>query len=216
MLAVQQMLVPVGKLNRPQNAMTPKYITIHNTDNYDKGAGALAHANFIRSTSDSTSWHYSVDDKNIIQHIPINENAWHAGDGRYGTGNRESIGIEICVNPECDQTIAEKNAAQLIGKLYKEVPTLIAFPDGVVQHNNWTGKDCPHEIRSRQNGWQNFLTVVKKEMIAVEEWKLKIVEDAKKAGLIKQDHDPNEDVDAWFLLGVMLNMMQMLKDKGVL
>ena len=38
-----------------------------------------------------------------------------------------------------------------------------------------------------------------------EQWKLNIIEEAKKAGLINQDHDPDEVAPKWFVLKVILN-----------
>ncbi len=41
-------IVPAGNENiRPQNHMTPKYITIHETDNKSVGAGAKSHAQYL-------------------------------------------------------------------------------------------------------------------------------------------------------------------------
>lgn len=54
------------------------------------------HARYEKNPETPTSWHFTVDEKEIYQHLPLNENGWHAGDG--GTGNRKSIGIEICEN----------------------------------------------------------------------------------------------------------------------
>ena len=34
-----------------------------------KGADALAHAKYIKTLNERTSWHYSVDDKAIYQHV---------------------------------------------------------------------------------------------------------------------------------------------------
>ncbi|MFP3398696.1 N-acetylmuramoyl-L-alanine amidase, partial [Brevibacterium sp. SIMBA_078] len=79
------------------NYMKPLYITVHNTANTAKGANAASHASFVKRSSTGVSWHYTVDDSVIYQHLPLNENGWHAGDGR-GTGNMKSIGIEICEN----------------------------------------------------------------------------------------------------------------------
>ena len=65
------------------------------------GANARMHAAYVKNPSTSVSWHYTVDDEQIIyQHLPTNEIGWHAGDGGTGQGNRESIGIEICVNSD--------------------------------------------------------------------------------------------------------------------
>ncbi len=84
---LKEMIVPTGNENiRPGYAMKPKYITIHETDNYSVGANARNHAQYLYSqatgtTDRSASWHFTVDDKEIYQHLPLNENAWHAGDG---------------------------------------------------------------------------------------------------------------------------------------
>jgi N-acetylmuramoyl-L-alanine amidase len=195
MLPITQDIIPASNNNRPGIPMQARYITVHDTDNTDPGAGAKAHASFIRNTTDTTSWHFTVDDENIIQHIPVNENAWHAGDGHYGTGNRESIGIEICMNPETDRAIAEKNAAQLIAYLYETVPTLAAYPVGVKQHYDWTGKDCPSLIRSRANGWQNFMALVKAEMEAdTVEWAKWYIDKLKELGILNGTHKSDDPI----------------------
>ena len=72
--------------------MTPTYITIHNTAN---DASANNEVSYMRNNDQSTSFHFAVDDKEVVQGIPTNRNAWHCGDGS-GNGNRKSIGIEIC------------------------------------------------------------------------------------------------------------------------
>lgn len=58
-----------------------KYIVIHETDNFENGVGAANHATFLKNNNKSpTSWHYTVDDKEIYHHIPDDERANHAGD----------------------------------------------------------------------------------------------------------------------------------------
>ena len=96
MVQIIQDLIPKGRRNRPGYKLTPKYITIHDTANTQTGADARAHANYLKNSPNlEASWHFTVDDKVIIQHLPLSENGWHAGDGANGTGNRQSIGIEI-------------------------------------------------------------------------------------------------------------------------
>lgn len=72
------------------------YITLHHTANTANRADAKKHANYVKKPSSSVSWHFTCDDSVIYQHFPIDENGWHAGEGTNGTGNRTSIGIEIC------------------------------------------------------------------------------------------------------------------------
>ena len=102
-IKIIQDFIPKGRKNRPGYPMTPKYITIHETGSFGKGANAKAHAKYIKSDDAANrpaSWHFTVDDTEIYQHLPLNENGWHAGDGESGIGNRQSIGIEICVNSD--------------------------------------------------------------------------------------------------------------------
>lgn len=137
--------------------MTPKYITIHETANTSKGANAKAHANLLYSGNQSrvASWHFTVDDREIYQHLPTNEIGYHAGDGG-GSGNRQSIGIEICVNSDGNFTKAKANAAWLVRHLL----TKHNIPIGnVVQHNRWSGKNCPANLR--KSGWSAFINQIK-------------------------------------------------------
>ena len=102
-----------------------------------------------------------VDDQRVVQHLPLDEVAWHAGDGSKGPGNTSSISIEICENADGDRAKAEANAAELVAHLIRTVPSLLSFPECVVQHNRWSGKDCPRIIRHRSGGWEAFLAAVR-------------------------------------------------------
>ncbi len=154
----------IKKAKRPGYAMKPEYITIHDTANKSKGAGAEMHNRYIHNVAPNPSWHFTVDDKIVYQHLPLDENGWHAGDGTSGTGNRKSIGIEICENSDGNRAKAEANAVWLVAKLIREVKTLKAFPACMKQHYDWSGKNCPNVLRGRKNGWAGFLAAVEKEL----------------------------------------------------
>ncbi|MEC1429933.1 N-acetylmuramoyl-L-alanine amidase [Bacillus subtilis] len=149
MVNIIQDFIPKGNKNRPAYPMNPLYITVHNTSNTAKGADAASHARYVKNPETATSWHFTVDDKKIYQHLPLNENGWHAGDGN-GTGNRKSIGIEICENSDGDFEKAVSNAQWLIKKLMKEQG--ISFAN-VVPHKHWSGKECPRKLLDR---WDSF------------------------------------------------------------
>lgn len=133
------------------------FITIHETDNYDKGTGAQTHAN-LQSNGFSATWQWSVDDTIAVQSFRHNVRCWHAGDGN-GKGNNESIGIEICVNPDSDFKEAVRNAAELTKWIMQEENIPLT---NVVQHNRWSGKDCPDRLRSGSKGidWGDFINLV--------------------------------------------------------
>ena len=163
-LKIKKDLIPKAK--RPGYAMKPEYITIHQTGNTAKGADAKAHAAYLKNAAPNPSWHFTVDDKEAYQHLPLDTNGWHAGDGTNGPGNRKSIGIEICINKDGNLTKAEANGAELAAKLIKEVGTLKKFPACMKQHYDWSGKNCPAQIRGRKNGWADFLKAVEKHLKA--------------------------------------------------
>ena len=158
-LRIIQDILTAGADNRPGGRNPDTYLTIPETGNFAKGAGAAAHAAYLRGSSAQAapvSWHYPVDDHSIYQHLPDNERAYHAGDGGNGPGNATSIGIEICVDAGGDFEQAKANAAALVRLLM----TKHGIPlDHVVQHNHWNGKDCPKTIRATAGAWEAFLAL---------------------------------------------------------
>lgn len=158
-ITVQEDFIPSGRLNRPGGPNPDDYITIHETGNFARGADAEAHGRYLRGESaevSRVSWHFTVDDHAIVQHLPVEETAYHAGDGASGPGNATSIGIEICVNADGDFPKAKSNAASLVRLLMQKLDIPIGR---VVQHNHWTGKDCPYLIRHTEGAWEAFLAL---------------------------------------------------------
>lgn len=159
-MEIKTKLIPKNTAARSGYSMAPKYITIHNTANTSKGADAESHANYLQNSgkNSSVSYHYVVDDREAYKLLPDNEVAWHAGDGGKGTGNRQSLAIEICENVDGDLLKATDNAVELTAQLMKahNIPL-----SNVVQHNKWSGKNCPARIRKSQPyDWQTFLKKV--------------------------------------------------------
>ena len=137
-------------------------ITIHNTSNYSYGANALAHANLLRNGWKYvyTSWNYVVDDTYAVRCVPENEVAWCQGDGYYGDGNNKTISIEICDNSDGDILKATDNAAELAADILKRNGVTNAG-SYLFQHNYWTGKDCPYDIRrGNPYDWNTFVNKV--------------------------------------------------------
>ena len=160
-VSIIEQIIPSTNANRPGGNYTKSYITIHETGNKAAGAGAKNHANWLSNGANGEiGYHYTVDDHEIYHHIPDNEKAWHAGDGAGGTGNLHSIGIELCVNTDGDFEQTKKNAAWLVAKLMEDY----SIPIGsVVQHNHWSGKNCPQTIRETGT-WEAFLALCRAEL----------------------------------------------------
>lgn len=161
-------LIQINTAARSGYALKPKYITVHNTANTGVGADAENHAIYMQGSgkNSTASYHYVVDDKEIYRLLPDNEVAWHAGDGEYGTGNRQSLAIEICENVDGNLLNATNNAVELTAYLMKlyNIPLC-----NVVQHNYWSGKNCPNRIRKGEPyNWQTFLNKVNAELATKE------------------------------------------------
>lgn len=161
-MEIKQNLVAPNKYNIkcPYN-MTPIGICVHNTANNASAQNEIAY--MIRN-SNKVSFHYAVDDKEIVQGISTGRNTWHAGDGTNGEGNRNYIAIEICYSKSGgDKFIkAEQNAAKFIAKLLKEHNWGI---DKVKKHQDFNGKYCPH--RTLDMGWTRFKNMVQAELNAL-------------------------------------------------
>ncbi len=151
MVAIKQQLVKrTNRISSGKNLVN--YITIHETANTVPGANAQSHANLQSNGNPrQASWHYQIDDKQIIQSYPDKARCWHAG----GNGNYQSIGIEICVNADGDFAKAIENAVKLVKILMARYNL---NDTRVVQHNFWTGKDCPRFLRNGSKGinWTQF------------------------------------------------------------
>lgn len=139
-------------------SMNPTRIVVHNTAN---DASARNEIQYMINNRNEVSYHYAVDDKEIVQGIPENRNAWHAGDGGNGLGNRQGIAIEICYSKSGGARFdaAEALAAKFIAYKLKEKGWGIAQ---VTKHQDYSNKYCPH--RTLDKGWQRFLNMIQAEL----------------------------------------------------
>ena len=148
------MLCPQNRWNiKCPFSMAAENIVVHNTAN---DVSARNEVTYMICNDDETSFHFAVDDKEVVQGLPLNRNGWHAGDGN-GKGNRKGIGIEICYSNSGGERFAkaEKLAAQFIAQLLKERGWGL---DRVTKHQDYSGKYCPH--RTLDLGWQRFLNLI--------------------------------------------------------
>ncbi|GAU79494.1 N-acetylmuramoyl-L-alanine amidase family protein [Fusibacter sp. 3D3] len=190
-----QIIMPSGNHNvRTQIALDPETalgITNHNTGNTSPSASANRHATWLQNVENADQTyvgaHFFVDETAIIQVLPINEVAYHAGDGK-GDGNMKTIAIEICENG--NMLKAEENAKCLNAAL------LLTYPHfKIYKHQDWSGKYCPRVILGR-NSWNEFVEDILKyvqdsnteasnaEVSPIEAWKIKGIHFAIEEGLI--------------------------------
>ena len=136
-------------------SMTPEFVVVHNTAN---DASAQNEVKYMISNNNQVSFHFAVDDKEVVQGLPLDRNAWACGDGANGKGNRKGIQIEICYSKSGGARFenAEKNAAKFIAQLLKERGWGV---DKVKKHQDFSNKYCPH--RTLDKGWASFVNMVK-------------------------------------------------------
>lgn len=135
--------------------MEPIGVTIHNTAN---DAPAINEGKCLQNDpSEKRSFHFAVDDCEVVQILPLNRTAWHAGDGQ-GDGNMRTIAIEICYSKSGGERFekAEQNAARLLALLsyfiFRKEVKEVAYT-----HQHWSGKYCPH--RTLDLGLERFLNM---------------------------------------------------------
>ena len=248
--------VKLGIIDRSKNYKRPykkksevAFITIH--DAGDNKAHALHLMKEVTQSTRPVSWHFSVDDIETYQHVPLDEMAYHAGDGREvdfkltdtgvpfttdtpelefntedhhlyinkikselmapmleGTeeychditpaglytekgengnyyinayyantdykkvsnrgGNRNSIGIETCIYNGVTYSRVMRRTANLVAHLLN---VYHLTPRRVLQHNNFSGKNCPWSMRAAKENtpfaYKHFMELVNIEYFIV-------------------------------------------------
>lgn len=143
------------KYNRSNRGGTPiKYIVVHDTGNPSRGANATAHYNYFNGGDRSSSADFFVDDTQVLcANDYYKFYTWHCGDGRgkYGITNRNSVGIEFCINVDSDRDKTLERTAQLVRELMQQLNIPI---DRVVRHYDASRKNCPQSMS--KNGWAQW------------------------------------------------------------
>jgi len=185
MKIIKDFITP-GRRNRPmtnpasslyKKTMQAKYITVHEAWSNANAKTLHDHVKSTGAANRPASWHFSVDEKEVYQALPLNESGWHAGDN-LGPGNTTTIGIEICdygMRRDNNWHLfwqAVDHCAKLCAYLINTVDSLEPYPKCLKQHYDWSGKNCPALIRNGKH-WQTFVSMVGEYLEAAEETKPK-------------------------------------------
>lgn len=158
-----------SKVNRPRTkCAVRKAIIIHYTGNSNKGANAKKNRDYFNNTSTYASTHFLVDDKQIIQAVPIWEAAWSVGAKSYmpigkkmfhngKEPNYTTVSIEMCNNSDADHNLVVENTVWLTVHLMKQLNLTV---NDIYRHYDITGKNCP-AFYVKDKDWQNFLSKVR-------------------------------------------------------
>lgn len=154
------------KANRPGLPMiSPSVVRVHEVGNQNPGADEEMHVRFVHGGGGSArvSFHFVVGPTKAVQILYLNENAWHASDGYWGEGNRDSIAIETIQIGDFDKTL--NHLTWLIAELFTN-PARFALRDDLtfsddlhpefylekIHQHNWStpdNKNCPQFMRDR-------------------------------------------------------------------
>ena len=151
MLPIQKMLIKYNFSNR--NGAKVEYIVIHDTGNTGSKADVDAHFNYFNGANRNASADYFVDDKKIGQFVEDYNYSWAVGDGKgaYGITNRNSVSIELCINPETNRATAINNLVDLTKYLMNKYGL---SSDKVKRHYDASRKTCPFSMSS--NNWAEW------------------------------------------------------------
>lgn len=150
---LQKSILKKGRYARRKiRRLNPRFITIHSTQNFSKGADAWRHAKALHGGKlrggriGYMGWHYTVDQNVAVQHLPLNEQGDHAD--LHGPGNKYSIGIEMCEHKGNNISRTIDRTAKLTAVLMYENQIPLR---NVVPHYHWPrkgyskpNKNCPH------------------------------------------------------------------------
>ncbi len=177
---VKKVYIPKGKHGRKvRRSMSPRYITIHSTQNFSSGADVMRHAKALNNGKlraykrrggnriGYLTWHYTTDEAMTVQHLPTNEQGEHADFD--GPGNNYSVAIEMCEHRGNSRTATIERTAKLSAWLMHKYDIPLRK---VVPHYHWRRKgltpehkNCPHYLLDNGHPgakWQWFLAKVNK------------------------------------------------------
>jgi len=165
MLIIIKDLCPIkttGNFPRRGTKLTKRAgVTIHDTDNLNKGADADNNVRNLKRAdyNSTTGFHWAVDDRQAVQAIPSDEIAYHCGNQ---TGNYTTVGIEICVNKDGNLRDACYNAAYIAARELKSMGySKAVWKQNIWQHNDWNRKNCPKQLRAgNPYNWATFVELV--------------------------------------------------------
>lgn len=146
-------LVPPSQTKqRPGIAMVPDRYVQHDTGNRNAGANAEMHKNYLLNGAEgqTLSYHFTVDDKEAWQMIPVNEVAWHGGDGN-GPCNYKGLACELCINAGINEPKSREYAAILAAEIMNVLPLAI-----LNKHQDCKGKWCPQDMLN-DGAWPWFV-----------------------------------------------------------
>ena len=183
------------KYNTTARTQGIRYIVIHDTGNSDKGADAENHYKYFNGGNRNASADFFVDDHEIWQVNDYNKNySWHCGSyNDSGITNKNSVGIEICINADGNYDKAVSNTIELVKELMRE----LSVPwECVVRHYDASGKICPQTMSTNNwAAWKEFKERLKGGSSMTEDWAKEAIEWAVENKILYGDENGDYQLD---------------------
>lgn len=176
-----------------------KRIIIHHSDS-DQGSAALIHGWHLARKWSGIGYHYVINKDGTIERGRLERYIGaHAG----SSGNSDSIGI--CLVGKFENYLPTNEQIDSLVWLIKELES--RYGDlAIIGHKDVMATACP----GKYFPWA--VLIKRLEGKIVEQWKLDIVKEAEKAGLVMPGvHAAEEPAEKWFVLAVALNLLKVVK-----
>lgn len=175
-------------------------IIIHHSASPDVSAETIHSWHLGRGWA-GIGYHYVIrSDGKIERGRPENTLGAHAGK----EGNPDSIGI--CLLGNFSETVPTEQQLQSLIWLIRDIKS--RYGNLAIQgHREIMQTACPGD----NFPWDEVNRMLKGEEKQVEQWKLDIINESLKTGLITTDHNADDPADKWFVLAVALNLYRLLK-----
>jgi len=181
-----------------------KRIVIHHSASDLKTTIEDIHRWHLEKNWAGIGYHYVIyPDGTIYRGRPEWARGAHAWQDEKHEANTNGLGICLIGNFEIGKPTEEQinSLVWLIHDIWNRYPGIQVIGHKDVMPTACPGKNFPwEELKERLEG---------KEM--AEQWKLDIIENAKKEGIITSDHEPDAPATKWFVLAVVLNLLKKIR-----
>ncbi|NLI13928.1 peptidoglycan recognition protein family protein [Pelotomaculum propionicicum] len=175
---IQDFLQLGREYNRPGTELVPQGLTVHETAT--PGATSNNESAYFHNAYREASAHFFVDYSAIVQIIPEDEVAWHAGP----TANRRFLSVELChfTDPEKFQEVWKRGvwlASMLCRKYQWEPSNMNQLNSHAWVSEQWGETDHTDPVGYFQmhgRTWEDFVNDVAKNMQGVIEPMAKLIE----------------------------------------
>jgi len=204
--------------NRSHQTLTPIGMVCHETAT--PNATDEAEQSYFNNNNIKASVHGFIDYDSITQTLDWFEVCWGAG----YTANHNFIQIELCHFDEDDKfTEIWNRGVWLFAWVFINILKITTITtDNLMSHAEVSAKwretdhtDPNQYFEDHNKTMDDFRNAVQEEInnqlnggIEVQQWMIDILNKAKNYGLISGDHNPTDNASKWFVLGVVINLLE--------